>query len=93
MRMFMVSQQEFLFHKMVLDTLIENHFDSSHNTLFSVRRTADVYEWGYNVLWPGLFGNAGPCYTTGVDLVFGSSTSTVQNATSSRMLKVCVDHS
>ena len=52
---------EFYFDKMVSDTFIENHFDSSHNTLESVRRTADIWEWGNTVLWPGLFANIGPC--------------------------------
>ena len=27
----------------------------------SIRRVADVWEWGNNVLWPGIFGNNGPC--------------------------------
>jgi len=51
---------EFYFDKMVSDTLIENHFDSSHNIFEDIRRTADFYEWGNYVLWPGLFGNMGP---------------------------------
>eukprot|EP00966_Prymnesium_polylepis_P304438 7033901-Prymnesium_polylepis.1 len=33
----------------VMDRFIENHFDSSHNTFDSVRRVADIYEWGNNV--------------------------------------------
>jgi hypothetical protein len=44
-----------------MDRLVENHFDSSHNTFETVRRIADIYEWGTNVLWPGLFGDLGPC--------------------------------
>ena len=55
------AKEEYYFDKMVTDTFIENHFDSSHNTFESVRRTADIWEWGNNVLWPGLLGNAGPC--------------------------------
>ena len=38
----------------------ENHFDSSHNVFEDIRRTADIYEWGNYVLWPGLLGNMGP---------------------------------
>lgn len=56
---------EFYFDKMVSDTFIENHFDSSHNTLESIRRTADIWEWGNNVLWPGFFANLGPCNANG----------------------------
>jgi hypothetical protein len=37
--------QEFYFNKHVMDRLIDNHFDSSHNTFESVRRVADIYEW------------------------------------------------
>ena len=51
---------EFFFDKMFKDTIIDNHFDSSHNTFEDVRRIADIYEWGNYVLWPGLFGNLGP---------------------------------
>ena len=52
---------EFYVDKLVMDRLVENHFDSSHNTFESIRRTADVWEWGNNVLWPGLLGDLGPC--------------------------------
>jgi len=54
-------KEEYFLDRTIADTFIENHFDSSHNTFESVRRTADIWEWGNNVLWPGLFGNAGPC--------------------------------
>jgi len=54
-------REEFLVDKHVMDRIVENHFDSSHNTFESIRRTADIYEWGNNVLWPGLFGDMGPC--------------------------------
>ena len=52
---------EFYFDKLITDTFIENHFDSSHNTFESIRRTADIWEWGNTVLWPGFFANLGPC--------------------------------
>ena len=55
------NPQEFFFDKMIADTFIDNHFDSSHNTFETIRRTADIWEWGNNVLWPGLLGNSGPC--------------------------------
>ena len=51
--------------KHVMDRFVENHFDSSHNTFESVRRIADIYEWGNNVLWPGFFGDMGPCNEVG----------------------------
>ena len=54
-------REEYHFDKMVADTFLENHFDASHNTFESIRRVADIYEWGNNVLIPGLFANAGPC--------------------------------
>ena len=55
------STNEFYLFKHIEDTFIENHFDSSHNDFLSVRRVADIWEWGNNVLIPGLMGNAGPC--------------------------------
>ena len=58
----MRMREEFYLDKHVMDRIVENHFDSSHNTFESIRRTADVYEWGNNVLFPGLFGDAGPCH-------------------------------
>ena len=54
-------KEEYHFDKMIAETFIENHFDSSHNTFESMRRVADFYEWGNTVLLPGLFANAGPC--------------------------------
>ena len=53
--------EEYYMDKHVMDRFVENHFDSSHNTFESVRRTADIYEWGNNVLWPGFFSDGGPC--------------------------------
>jgi hypothetical protein len=53
--------QEYLVDKHVMDRLIDNDFDSSHNTFNDVRRIPDIYEWGNNVLWPGLFADLGPC--------------------------------
>ena len=53
--------QEFYLDKHVMDRIVENHFDSSHNTFESIRRIADVYEWGNTVLIPGLFADMGPC--------------------------------
>ena len=42
------------------DTFLDNAFDARLNTFQRIRRPADVWEWGNTVLWPGLFGNAGP---------------------------------
>merc|ERR1719201_346163 len=55
------TREEFFLDKHIMDRIVENHFDSSHNTFESVRRTADIWEWGNTVLWPGLFGDMGPC--------------------------------
>ena len=74
----MRANEEFQLNKLVQDRLIENHFDSSHNTFESVRRVADIYEWGNNVLWPGLLGDTGPCDGDAVG-VLGSA-------------KLCNDH-
>ena len=46
--------------RLMEDFVLEN-FDSSHNTFESIRRFADVYEWGNQVLWPSLFANIEPC--------------------------------
>ena len=54
-------KEEYFLDKHVMDRIVENHFDSSHNTFESVRRVADIWEWGNTVLWPGLFGDLGPC--------------------------------
>ena len=54
-------KEEYHFDKLIADTFIDNYFDSAHNTFQSMRRPADFYEWGNNVLIPGLFSNAGPC--------------------------------
>ena len=67
--------------QVISDTVIENHFDSSHNTLESIRRVADIYEWGTVVLWPGIFGNAGPhCSNIGLGGGFNPALASV-NAT------------
>ena len=47
--------------KHVMDRIVENTFDSAHNTFESIRRTSDIWEWGNTVLWPGLLGDDGPC--------------------------------
>ena len=57
----MRKPEEFYFDKHVMDRIVENHFDSSHNTFESVRRVGDIWEWGNTVLMPGLFADLGPC--------------------------------
>ena len=47
-------QEEYFLDKAFSDALLLNHFDAHHNTFASIRRIADIYEWGNNVLWPGL---------------------------------------
>jgi Ca2+-binding EF-hand superfamily protein len=79
------EKEEYFFDKFISDTLIENHFDSSHNTFESVRRVADIYEWGNVVLWPGLFGNAGPhCANVGLSGGFNSWSSAAAGPTAQR---------
>ena len=50
---------EFYLDKHVMDRIVETPFDSSHNTFNSIRRVADIYEWGNTVLMPGLMGDTG----------------------------------
>ena len=44
-----------------MDRFVTNTFDDHHNTFNTVRRASDIWDWGNNVLWPGLFGDLGPC--------------------------------
>ena len=37
-----------------------NVFDGDLNKFFTMRRPADIWQWGNAVLWPGLLGNLGP---------------------------------
>ena len=68
-------KEEYFFDRAIADMLIENHFDSSHNTFESIRRVADIYEWGNNVMIPGLFANSGPCASfVGATSAFASAT-------------------
>ena len=68
------QQEEYYLDKMFSDTFVTNHFDASHNTFEAIRRVADVWEWGNNVLWPGLLGNSGPdCGEVGASAVFNSA--------------------
>ena len=50
--------EEFYLDKFISDTFIANTFDSNHNTLASIRRVADIWEWTNTVITPGLFSNA-----------------------------------
>ena len=53
--------EEYLLDKMFADTFLENYFDpNSQEKFVDIRRTAEVWEWGNTVLWPGLLGNSGP---------------------------------
>lgn len=68
-------QEEFYLDKWLSNTFVENTFDSNHNTFTDIRRVADVYEWGSQVLWSGLLGNSGPnCGDVGTGGVFNSAT-------------------
>ena len=57
----MRDRDEFWLDKHVMDRIVQENFDSSHNTFESIRRTSEIYEWGNRVLWPGLFGDTGLC--------------------------------
>ena len=54
---------EYYTHKHVMDTFVDAPFKSghAHRDFMSIRRLADIYEWGNRVLLPGLFWNTGPC--------------------------------
>ena len=45
-------REEYLLDKFVSDTFFDNHFDATLNQFAHIRRTADVFEWGNQVLWP-----------------------------------------
>jgi hypothetical protein len=62
------NDQEYYLNKRMMLDFVKTPFDSSHNNFDSIRRTADVYEWGSNVLWPSLFGRVEPCYLFSSDL-------------------------
>ena len=55
------------------DMLFSNVYDSDLNRFTNIRRVGDVYQWGNQVLWPGLLGNSGPfCADSGDARVFRS---------------------
>ena len=87
-------KEEYHFDKFIADTFLENHFDSSHNTFQTIRRVGDIYEWGNNVLIPGLFANAGPCASAvGATAAFVSAADrpTPTNLTHAMLVKGCND--
>jgi len=55
------AKEEYYLDKKMMEDIVEEEFDSSHNTFESIRRIADVYEWGNRVLWPALFGMTDSC--------------------------------
>lgn len=57
----MRRREEYYMTMHVMDKFVTTPFDSQHNTFETIRRVADIYEWGNQVLWPGFFGDAGPC--------------------------------
>lgn len=62
------SSEEFFLDEMVKTTLLDNMFDENHNDFVKIRRPLDVWEWGSQVLWPGLLGNAGVTMQRGSNL-------------------------
>ena len=57
----MRRREEYYMTMHVMDKFVTTPFDSQHNTFETIRRASDIYEWGNQVLWPGFFGDAGPC--------------------------------
>ena len=69
-------KEEYFLDKALADTFIDNHYDAQMNTSKKMRRVPDVWEWGSQVLLPGLLGNNGPaCGDVGRSGAFRSSTS------------------
>ena len=54
------DRTEVLLDERFHDTFLRNRFDHHLNNFEMIRRQADVYEWGNQVLFPGLFGESGP---------------------------------
>ena len=68
------KKQEYFLDKALADTFIDNHFDPHLNSFKTMRRVADVWEWGNEVLWPGLLANNGPgCGVVGLAGTFQSA--------------------
>ena len=55
------TDKEFYMTKRVMQDFVFEDFDTSHNSFVSIRRVADIYEWGNRVLFPSLFGRTEPC--------------------------------
>ncbi|KOO31405.1 polycystic kidney disease protein-2 [Chrysochromulina tobinii] len=55
------TKEEYYVHKAVTDTLLARPFGHNHLTFMQIKRIGDIYKWGDQVLWPGLFGGMGPC--------------------------------
>ena len=60
----MRKPEEFYFDKHVMDRIVENHFDSSHNTFESVRRVGDIQS-GATPSCAGPLRRPGPCNDVG----------------------------
>jgi len=85
-------KQEYFLDKALSDKFIDNHYDKHLNSFKSMRRIPEIWEWGNDVLLPGLLGNNGPdCGDVGLAGYFNSSTS--GNASSDLSFKGgCNDH-
>ena len=53
--------REYYMDYRVMADIVQEDFDASHNSFESIRRIADVYEWGNNVLWSSLFAAVPVC--------------------------------
>ena len=67
-------KEEYFLDKSMNDMFFSNVFDRDLNRFPQIRRAADIYEWGNQVLWPGLLGNGGPsCANVGTASFFRSA--------------------
>ena len=67
-------KEEFYLDDAITTSFVSNTFGEHHFSLSTIRRHPDVWEWGNQVLWPGLLGDSGPgCGTVGRGGHFNSS--------------------
>ena len=93
-------QHEFFLDDALKRTFLDNDFNEHHVDFSDIRRPSDVWNWGNQVLWPGLLGNAGPsCWPIGPPGVFNSWADGAQPADASGAARVsgptgagCNDH-
>ena len=79
----MRNVEEYYLDKQFNDMVLRNPFDRDLNRFQNVRRPADIYQFGSQVLWPALLGNGGPsCEGIGESGLFHSFDPSEPSATS-----------